>query len=60
MGELSLEPIAAVGEPPTGHANRDRGGEDPPKWQCEVGDDTKDREGYPKDPALHGTILAVN
>ena len=59
MGELSLEPITAVGDPPTGHANRDCGGEGPPKWQCEVGDETEGREGQPKDFALHGISLAV-
>jgi len=58
--EVSLEPIAAVGDPPTGHANRDRGDEGPPKWQGQVGDETNDGEGHPKDLALHGIILAVN
>jgi hypothetical protein len=55
-----LEPIAAVGDPPTSHADRDGGGDGPPKWQCHVGDETNDREGHPKDFALHGIILAVN
>jgi len=60
MGELSLEPLAAVGDPPTGHANRDRGEEGPPKRQSHVGDEPNDRESHPKDFALHGIILAVN
>src|SRR5258708_28447006 len=54
-----LEPIAAVGDPPTGHADRDGGDDRPPKWQCQVGDETNDREGHPEDFALHGIILAV-
>lgn len=59
MGELSLEPLTAVGDPPTGHANRDRGEEGPPKWQGHVGDETDDHESHPKDLALHGIILTA-
>jgi len=55
-----LEPIAAVGDPPAGHPDRDGGDDGPPKRQCQVGDETNDHEGHPKDFALHGIILAVD
>src|SRR5258707_13683203 len=57
---VSLEPITAVGDPPTGHANRDRGENGPPKRQCQVRDETNHRKRHPKDFALHTIILAAN
>jgi hypothetical protein len=54
---FKLEPIAAVGDPPTGYADGDGGDECPPKWQREVGEETADRKGYPKDFALHENIV---
>ena len=59
LDEERLEPFAAVGDPPTGHANRDRGDEGPPKWQYQVGNEPNDREGHPKNFALHEVILAA-
>jgi hypothetical protein len=50
---VSSEPIAAVGDPPTSHANRDCSGEGPPEWQCQVGDQTAHRKRHPKNFALH-------
>src|ERR1700739_2169412 len=60
LGAGHLEPIAAVGDPPTSHANRDRSSESPPEWQCQVGDQTTHRERHPKNFALHANILAAN
>jgi hypothetical protein len=54
---FKLKPIAAVGDPPTGYADGDRGDECPPKWQREVGKETADRKGCPEDFALHENIV---
>ena len=56
---LGLEPIAAVGDPPTGDADRDRRDEGPPKRQCQVGDKRNDRKRDPKDFALHVTSIIL-
>jgi hypothetical protein len=53
-----LEPIAAVGDPPTGCADRNCGEEGPPEGQREIGDEAENCERYPKDFALHESILA--
>lgn len=52
------EPITAIGDPPTGNADGDSGADGPPKWQCEIGEETADREDDPEHFALHGKILA--
>jgi hypothetical protein len=59
MRQVLLEPIAAVGDPPTGHADRDGGKEGPPKRQRHFCDETTDRKRHPEDFALHGAIVAV-
>jgi hypothetical protein len=46
---LSLEPIAAVGYPPTHKENRDSRSERPPEWQNEFSDQPQCRESDPKD-----------
>src|SRR5208337_2624093 len=55
-----LEPLAAVGDPPTDYADGNRSEESPPKGQHQVGDEARRHEGHPKDFALHGVILAAN
>jgi hypothetical protein len=54
---FKLKPIATIGNPPTGYADGDGGEECPPKWQREVGEETADRKGNPKDFALHECIV---
>jgi hypothetical protein len=54
---LSLEPIAAVGYPPTHKENRDSGCQRPPEWQNEIGDQPQSHEGDPKDFPFHYPIL---
>ena len=58
VSNSNSEPIAAVGDPPTGYAYGDCGDEGPPKWQREVGEKAADGKDDPKHFALHGNILA--
>ena len=53
-----LEPIAAIGEPPTGVTDGDRCGQRPPERKRHVGDETEYAEGDPKYFPLHVSILA--
>ena len=52
-----LEPVAAVGQPPTGDADRDGGRQGPPERKRNVGDQAEDSEGGPEDFSLHDPIL---
>ena len=54
-----LKPLAAIRKPPASHADGQSGGDGPPERQRQVGDEPHDREGHPKDFALHEMILAV-
>ncbi len=54
----TLEPVATVGDPPRCNDDRYRGGEGPPKWQHEVGQQSEEDEAEPEDFSLHGTILS--
>jgi hypothetical protein len=52
-----LEPIGAVGDPPSGHACGDRCQKRPPKWKREVGDQAERGESEPENFALHEASL---
>lgn len=54
----SLEPIAAVGDPPRKNHDGDGRDDPPPEWQDEIGDEAEDREDRPEDFSLHQEILA--
>jgi len=52
-GDCSLEPAAAICQPPTHHADRNRCDHCPPQWQAEIRDDAQDRENGPEDFPFH-------
>src|SRR5580700_9195264 len=58
MGIL-LEPIAAIGNPPTDPKERDRGSNRPPEWQDQIGNQAQQAEHGPKDFLLHVIILKL-
>jgi hypothetical protein len=49
----SSEPIAAVGNPPTHEANRNRSAQGPPERKNKISHETQDRESGPEDLPLH-------
>src|ERR1700688_4357185 len=49
----SLEPIAAVGYPPTHQENRDSRPQRPPEWQNEISYQPQGHESEPKDFSFH-------
>jgi hypothetical protein len=53
-----LEPIAAIGDPPTHDANGNGCRHCPPKWQDEISQQAQAGESDPKDLSLHSLILA--
>lgn len=54
---LLLEPVAAVGYPPTHVSDRDCGNQGPPDRKAEVGEEAEQDEENPEDFALHFRIL---
>lgn len=53
-----LKPVAAIGDPPAGHADRDRGEQGPPEGQRHIRKEPPDREADPENLALHAVIVA--
>jgi hypothetical protein len=58
--KFGSEPAAAICQPPTYQANRNRRSKCPPQWQAEIRDDTQDGESSPEDFPLHSSILDSN
>ena len=58
--KFGLEPAAAICQPPTYQANRNRRGKCPPQWQAEIRDDAQDGESSPEDFPFHSSILDSN
>ena len=58
--KFGLEPAAAICQPPTYHANRNRRSKCPPQWQAEIRDDAQDGESSPEDFPFHSSILDSN
>lgn len=54
-----LEPIAAVGYPPCGKNDRNRGGACPPEREQEIGEQPKQRKENPKYLFLHEIANAI-
>ena len=48
-----IEPIAAVGDPPTGAENRNGSAQCPPERKNAIGRETQNRESGPEDLPLH-------
>ncbi len=57
-GGSKLEPVAAIGNPPTHNANGNGCRHCPPKWQDEISQQAQAGESDPKDLSLHSLILA--
>jgi hypothetical protein len=57
-GGTKLEPIAAIGDPPTHNANGNGCRQRPPKWQNDISQQAQADESDPKDLSLHSLILA--
>src|ERR1700722_18493131 len=49
----TLEPVAAIGHPPTESENRNGRGEGPPERKSEIGHQTQDGESCPEDLSFH-------
>ena len=58
--KFGSEPAAAICQPPTYQANRNRRSKCPPQWQAEIRDDTQDGESSPEDFPFHSSILDSN
>ena len=54
---LLVEPLAAVGDPPTSKDDWNGREERPPDGKGEIGHDSQERHGDPENFALHGLIL---
>ena len=54
---LSLEPTAAVGNPPTDEANWNRSAQCPPERKNEISHETQDNDRGPEDFPLHAPSL---
>lgn len=55
----NLEPVAAVGNPPTQNSNGQGRRQGPPNWEDEIRDHTEDRETDPENLPLHAFILVL-
>ena len=58
-GTFQLEPVAAVGQPPTEQGDWNRGYECWPEWQEQVGRYAQDGENSPKNLLFHRVTLAL-
>ena len=52
-----LEPIAAIGDPPTGNANRNGRSYGPPEGKDDISQQSQARKRKPEDLALHSSSL---
>src|SRR5215469_5084825 len=54
---VRLEPVTAVGYPPSKEEYGDGGGDGPPQREQEIGQQAEDREDHPEYFFLHGECL---
>jgi hypothetical protein len=57
MSAVTLEPITAIGYPPTQEENRDGRSQRPPEWQNEISYQPQGDESDPKDFSFHSLSL---